>query len=247
LLRMPTEQEQQKLYSYVGDLKRLTIAPERRGALEIIRHLSQRGVLVSGGHSDALYEQTCQAMNAGMRHVTHLWSGMSTVRRIGPKRHSGMLEAALIEDDLTGEIIADGYHLPTSLMKMAFRLKGVEKLCLISDAMRASGLGPGEYEVSGVKALVEEGVEVAITPDRKAFAGSISTMSQCLRQMAQVVGVSFQDALCMATLTPARIMGMDDQVGQIKAGCYADLLLMDPGSLEVEQIILGGQALPGLL
>ncbi|MCD6520401.1 MAG: amidohydrolase family protein, partial [Anaerolineae bacterium] len=116
LLRMPNAEEKEKLYSYVPELVRLSIAPEREGALEIISHLSSEGVLISGAHSDALYEQVCLAMEAGMRHITHLWSGMSMVRRIGPKRYAGMLEAALVEDGLTGEIIADGYHLPTSLM-----------------------------------------------------------------------------------------------------------------------------------
>jgi len=237
---MPTAAEKETLYSYIGDLVRLTIAPERDGALEIIAHLSQRGVLVAGGHSDALYEQVCLAMRAGMRHITHLWSGMSTVRRIGPKRHSGMLEAALVEEDLTGEIIADGYHLPTSLMRMAYRMKGPEKLCLVSDAMRASGMGPGEYDVAGMKAIVDEGAGVAVTRDRKAFAGSISTAQQCLRHVAQVVGISLSEALQMSTLTPARILGVDDRVGQITPGCSADLLILERATLEVQMIMLGG-------
>ena len=241
LLRMPNEAERETLYSYIGDLLRLTIAPEREGALEIISHLSRRGVLVCGGHSDALYEQTCVAMNAGMRHITHLWSAMSTVRRIGPKRHAGMLEAALVEEGLTAEIIADGYHLPSSLMRLAYRMKGPEKLCLVSDAMRASGMGPGEYEVAGLKALVEEGAGVAITADRTAFAGSISTMLQCLQQMVLVVGVSLREGLQMATETPARILGVADRVGRLAPGCYADLLLLDRATLEARWVMLGGE------
>jgi N-acetylglucosamine-6-phosphate deacetylase len=220
---------------------RVTLAPENEGALEIIAHLAQRGVLVSGGHSDALYEEVCEAMNVGLRHITHLWSGMSTVRRIGPKRYSGMLEAALVEEGLTAEIIADGYHLPSSLMKMAFRMKGPEKLCLVSDAMRASGLGPGVYDVGGLKAFVEEGMDVAIMEDRKAFAGSISTMHQCLQHVVQVVGFSLGDALQMTTLTPARILGVDDRVGKLAPGYPADLLLLDRATLNVTGIFLGGE------
>jgi len=243
LLRMPNAEEKEKLYSYVPELVRLSIAPEREGALEIISHLSSEGVLISGAHSDALYEQVCLAMEAGMRHITHLWSGMSMVRRIGPKRYAGMLEAALVEDGLTGEIIADGYHLPTSLMRLAYRMKGPEKLCLISDAMRASGMGPGEYEVAGIKAIVEEGGGVAITPDRKAFAGSISTLQQCLQHVVQVVGISLKEALQMATLTPARIIGMEQKVGRLAKGCYADILILDPVTLEPQKIFLGGRAI----
>jgi N-acetylglucosamine-6-phosphate deacetylase len=244
LLRMPDEDEVQRLCAYADDglLTRLTLAPEREGAMDIIARLYERGVLVSGGHSDALYAQVCAAMGAGMRHITHLWSGMSMVRRIGPKRYAGMVEAALVEDDLTAEIIADGYHLPGSLMKMAYRLKGPEKLCIVSDAMRASGLGAGEYEVAGIRAVVEEGGGVAMTPDRTAFAGSISTMLQCMRHMVQDVGVSLRDAITMSTRTPARILGMDDRVGEIARGRHADLLILDPATLSPRQILLGGEA-----
>jgi len=240
LLRMPDDAEQERLFSYAGDLLRVTLAPEREGALELIAQLARRGILVSGGHSDALYAQVCMAMRAGMCHITHLWSAMSTVRRIGPKRYTGMLEAALVEDGLTGEIIADGYHLPTSLMKMAYRLKGANKLCVVSDAMRASGMGPGEYDVCGSIAIVEEGGGVAITPDRKAFAGSISTAQQCLRQVVQVVGISLSEGLQMATLTPARILGVEDRVGQLTPGRSADLLILDRATLEVQMVMLRG-------
>lgn len=243
LLRMPDPAEQEVLYSYAGDLARVTIAPEREGALGIIAELAGRGVLVSGGHSDALYEQVCLAIQAGMRHITHLWSCMSTVRRIGPKRHSGMLEAALVEEGLTVEIIADGYHLPTSLMKLAYRMKGADKLCVVSDAMRASGMGPGQYEVCGIMAVVEEGGRVAMTPDRTAFAGSISTVKECFQHLVQVVGVSLSDALQMASLTPARILGAEDQVGQLAPGCLADLLVLDRATLEPRLVMLGGSLL----
>jgi N-acetylglucosamine-6-phosphate deacetylase len=245
LLRMPSEEEKEKLYSYIGPLVSLTLAPEREGAMEIISRLNREGVLVCGGHSDATYEQVCLAMNAGLRHITHLWSGMSTVRRIGPKRVSGMLEAGLVEEGLTSEIIADGYHLPSSLIKMAYRMKGVEKLSLVSDAMRASGMGPGEYQVGGLTALVEEGGGVAILPDRTAFAGSISTVLQCLQHVVLVVGLSLGDALQMATLTPARTIGVADRVGRLAPGCYADLLILDRLDLAPRLIVLGGQPVGG--
>ncbi len=241
LLRMPDAAERERLYAYAPEMERLSLAPEREGALEIIRTLAQRGVLLAGAHSDALYEQVCIAMQAGMTHITHLWSSMSMVRRIGPKRHAGMLEAALVEEGLTGEIIADGYHLPSSLMKMAFRMKGPDKLCLISDAMRASGCGPGEYEVGGLKAIVDEGGGVAVMEDRKAFAGSIATMAQCLQQVVHVVGFSLAEALEMATFTPARLLGREHEVGQLAPGCHADILVLDRATLTPIEIYLGGR------
>ncbi len=241
LLYMPTAEERERLLSYTPDLIRVTLAPEREGALELIRILAQRGILVCGGHSDAVYEQVCQAMRAGLKHITHLWSGMSTVRRIGPKRYSGMLEAGLVEDGLSAEIIADGYHLPTSLMRLAFRMKGPERLCLISDAMRASGLGPGRYEIGGMEAIVEPGYEVAVVADRTCFAGSISTIQQCLREIVQVVGVSLVDGLRMATLTPARIQGVADRLGELAPGKLADVLILDRARLEPLWVMRGGQ------
>lgn len=241
LLRMPDPDERERLYGYAGDLAMVTLAPERDGALELTTELTRRGVLVAGGHSDALYEQVCVAMRAGLRHIVHLWSGMSMVRRIGPKRYSGMLEAALVEDGLTGEIIADGYHLPSSLMKLAYRMKGPERLCLVSDAMRASGLGPGIYGVAGHQAIVEEGAGVAVTPDRKAFAGSIATIKQCVQQVVQVVGISVQDALRMATFTPASVVGQQDRVGLLAPGHRADLVILDDATLEPVVVMLGGE------
>jgi N-acetylglucosamine-6-phosphate deacetylase len=241
LLRMPDAAECDRLYSYAQDLRCVTLAPEREGALELTAELTRRGVLVAGGHSDALYAQVCQAMQVGLRHIVHLWSGMSTVRRIGPKRHAGMLEAALVEEGLTGEIIADGYHLPTSLMRMAHRMKGPEKLCLVSDAMQASGLGPGEYGVAGQMAIVEEGGGVAMTADRQAFAGSISTVGQCLQHAVLVAGFGLREALEMATLTPARIHGLQQQIGVVAPGAWADLVLLDPATLAPRRIMLAGQ------
>jgi len=239
LLGPATPAVQERLLSYAPHLTRVTLAPELEGALDLIRALAARGVLVSGGHSDALYAETCRAMEAGMRHLTHLWSGMSTMRRIGPKRYSGMLEAGLIEEGLTGEIIADGYHLPTSLMKMAYRLKGPEKLCLVSDAMQASGLGPGEDEIGGRRAVVEPGYDVAVLTDRTAFAGSGSTVAQCLQHVAQVVGVGLLDAVRMATATPARIIGRND-IGRIAPRAYADFVVLAPDTLLPQRIMLGG-------
>lgn len=245
LLRMPTPAERERLYGYAGSLARVTLAPEREGALELVRELARRGVLVSAGHSDALYAQVCDAMRAGLRHVTHLWSSMSTVRRIGPKRYSGVLEAGLVEDGLTAEMIADGYHLPSSLMRIAYRMKGPEKLCLVSDAMRAMGMGPGEYEIAGLTAVVEEGGGVAVTQDRASFAGSISTVAQCVEHVVRVVGISLVDALRMATETPARILGVADRVGRLAVGAEADLLILDRRTLLPRLVMLGGDVVRG--
>lgn len=245
MLRMPDAGERERLYSYIPMLHSVTLAPEREGGMELLRELVSRGVIVAGGHSDAMYEQVCEAMNQGMTHTVHCWSGMSTVRRIGPKRFAGMVEASLMEEGLTTEIIADGYHLPSSLMRMAYRLKGPDKLALVSDAMRASGLGPGVYLVAERKVFVDEGVDVAVTEDRKAFAGSVATVLQCLRHLVQVVGVSLGDALRMATETPARIMRLENRIGSLAPGRFADVLVLDRGSLQPNMVMLAGRVISG--
>ncbi|MCE5259853.1 MAG: N-acetylglucosamine-6-phosphate deacetylase [Chloroflexi bacterium] len=241
LLRMPNAAERDKLFSYVPLLHSVTLAPEREGGLQLISALVKRGVIAAGGHSDATYEQVCEAMNLGMSHTVHCWSGMSTVRRINAKRYAGMVEASLMEEGLTTEIIADGYHLPSSLMRMAYRLKGPDKLALVSDAMRASGLGPGTYTVAERTVYVDPDQMVAFTEDRKAFAGSVATMLQCVQQMVQVVGISLTDALRMATETPAHIMHLDDQIGALAPGYPADVLILDRAGLACKMVMLAGK------
>ena len=186
-------------------------SPSRRSARARWRSsptLSRRGVLVRGGHSDALYEQVCLAMDAGLRHITHLWSGMSTVRRIGPKRYSGMAG---------GRPGGRGPHrrdhrrwLPPAQQpdEDGLSLKGVEKLCLVSDAMRASGLGPGEYEVAGHGHRARRGRRGHPARPHSVFAGSISTDAAMPAACGHGRGLSLGDALQMATLTPARILGV---------------------------------------
>ncbi|MHB9033535.1 MAG: N-acetylglucosamine-6-phosphate deacetylase [Anaerolineae bacterium] len=241
LLRMPDAAEREKLYGYVPILHSVTIAPEREGGHELLSQLVKRGIIVAGGHSDATYEQVCEEMNLGMTHTVHCWSGMSTVKRINAKRYGGMVEASLMEEGLTTEIIADGYHLPSSLMRMAYRLKGPDKLALVSDAMRASGLGPGVYSVAERKVFVDPDQRVAFTEDRKAFAGSVATILQCVQQVVQVVGVSLVDALRMATETPARIMRLNDKIGSLAPGYPADILILNRADLELKAVYLAGK------
>jgi len=245
MLRMPTRGDLERLISYVPLLKRVDLAPELDGALDVVAYLAEEDVLVAGAHSDALYSQVCQAMNFGLKHTTHLWSGMSTVRRIGPKRYAGMVEASLVEEGLSTEVIADGYHLPSSLMKLAFKCKGPEKLCVVSDAIRAAGMPPGTYDLGGLDALVESGAGVAMTADKKAFAGSISSIAECVQHLVNVVGLPLSDVLRMATLTPAHIHGLDDSVGILAPGRSADFLILDPATLAPRAVFLDGVLVHG--
>jgi N-acetylglucosamine-6-phosphate deacetylase len=240
LIHDPTDPEEiARVLSYARHLKRVTLAPEINGALALIRELAQRDVTISGGHSAATYREVRLGREAGMTHLTHHWSAMSGVRRVEAKRFSGMVEAGLVCDDLTTEVIADGRHLPTSLLRLAYKCKGAGKLCLISDSMRAAGLPEGVYEVCEMQAVVVDGV--ALTMDRTCFASSIITVDQAVRHMVMSAGISLADALRMASLTPAEVIGIQHRKGSLAVGKDADILILNRENLTVEQVFRRGQ------
>ena len=157
------------------------------------------------------------AMQHGLRHVTHLWSAMSTVVREGPWRKPGVLEAALTFDGLTAEIIADNRHLPATLMRLAYKCLGPDRLCAVSDALAGAGLPDGStYTMGGLSYDVQDGVGMVL--DRSSFAGSATLLPQMLPVLIDVVGIPLVEAVRMTTLTPARIIGVDRELRLARAG-----------------------------
>ncbi len=233
-------------------IKRVSAAPEIPGGLELGRELKRRGIAASIAHSDATYSDVIQAVEAGYSHVTHIFSGMSTVQRIDAYRVSGVLESALLLDELTTEIIADGHHLPPSLMKLVLKTKGLDKACLVTDSMAAAGLGPGDFELGGLKVIIEAQIPkvfeiptqaknyVAKLADRSAFASSVATMDQLVRNMVRFTGLSVLDAVKMATVNPARMQRIDHETGIIAKGLRADLVAFDP-EIEIKLTMAGGE------
>jgi len=218
---------------------RVSAAPEIPGALELGQELRRRGIVASIGHSNATYQEVVRAVECGYTHATHIFSGMSTVRRIDAYRVSGVVEAVLVIDELTTEMIADGHHLPPSLMKLVLKCKGIDKVCLVTDAMMAAGLGPGKYALGGLDVIVEstvpdvfeisaqEGNYVAKLADRSAFASSVATMDQLLRVAVRHVGLSVPDAVKLITLNPARMQKIDHERGLLAPGMKADITVFD--------------------
>lgn len=208
---------------------RVSAACELPGALELGRELRRRGILAAIGHSDATFDEVVAAVEAGYSHVTHLYSGMSGVRRINAYRVAGLIEAGLLLDALTVEIIADGRHLPTSLLKLIYKCKGPDRIVLITDAMRGAGMPEGEYILGGLrdgqKVIVEEGV--AKLPDRSAFAGSVATANLLVKNMVELAEVPLPDAVKMMTSTPARILGVWDRKGGLDPGKDADIVVFN--------------------
>jgi N-acetylglucosamine-6-phosphate deacetylase len=228
-IKNPDPAEYLKILDYSADIVRVSAAPELPGALALGRELRQRGILASMGHSDALFDAVVAAVEAGYSHVTHLYSAMSTVRRINAYRHAGLVEAGLLLDELTVEIIADGVHLPPSLLKLIYKCKGPDRIALVTDAMRAAGMPAGRYILGGLcdgqEVVVEDGVAKLL--DRSAFAGSVATTDQLVRTMVELAEVPLRDALKMATATPARILGVARTKGRLAEGMDADLVVFD--------------------
>ena len=224
-IRKPSKEEVDELLNHTDVIRVITAAPEIEGGLELGRIMSSRGVLMSIGHSNATIYDIFKAVEAGYRHVTHIYSGCSMVRRIRAYRYPGVVEAAYLIDDLTVEMIADGKHLPPYLMRLVLKNKGLDKVCVVTDAMMAAGLPPGRYKLGTIEAIVDEGV--AWLPDRSAFAGSVARMNMMIRVLVNDVGLTLQDAVRLASTNPAKIIGISDSKGSLSIGKDADIVVMD--------------------
>ena len=238
-LRTPDDGSADALLQYADVLRILVLAPELPGSMGLITRLSQAGVIAAAGHSMARDEQVLAAMAHGLRHVTHIWSAMSSTVREGPWRKPGLLESALTFDGLTVEMIADNRHLPPTLMKLATRCIEPERLCVISDATSGAGLPEGAtFRMAGMAYEVSNGVGMML--DRTAFGGSTTLLNQMIPVLTDVVGVSLPAAVRMASLTPATVIGCADRKGSIAPGKDADLVIFDNGFRPLH-VIIGGQ------
>lgn len=228
-LRNPKPEEYNRILEASKDIVRWSLAPELDGAPEFGRVLTQNNILPSIAHSDAIYEEVVEAFNAGYTHITHLYSGMSSITRRNAFRYAGVVEAAYLIDDMTVEVIADGVHLPKSLLQFAYKFKGSDRMALCTDSMRGAGMPDGESilgsKEKGQKVIIEDGVAKLL--DRSAFAGSVATTDRLVRTMTKLAEVSLVESVKMMTLTPARIMNIDDRKGSIKVGKDADLVIFD--------------------
>ena len=242
-LRVPDDGSAAELLAYADALRIFVLAPELPGAMTLIEQLAARGVVVAAGHSMAQDEQVAEAMRHGLSHVTHLWSAMSSTVREGPWRKPGLLEAGLVFEGLTVEMIADNRHLPQTLMKLAVKCIPCDRLCVISDATSGAGLPEGsEFRMGAMAYEVRDGVGMMF--DRSAFGGSTTLLGQTLPILTRVVGVSLLEAITMCSLTPARVAGCADQAGSIEAGKRADLAVLDDALLP-RQVMLRGRWLDG--
>ena len=237
----PDPAEYEPIVENYKDIIRWSAAPELKGAMEFGRFMTRHGILPSIAHTDAIYEDVIEAFENGFTHMTHLYSAMSGVTRRNAFRFAGVIESAFLIDEMTVEIIADGIHLPQSLLQLIYKTKGASRTALVTDSMRAAGMPGGTSILGSLKGgqeiIVEDGV--AKMPDRKAFAGSVATADRLVRTMVSLAGVNLQETIQMITSTPARICGVYNQRGSIAVGKLADLVIFDD-QIRIHKTIING-------
>ena len=211
-----------------------TVAPEIDGGVELVRELSRRGWIVSIGHTRAEFELLEKAFEAGARHMTHFMNAMAPLHHRSP----GPVAWGLSRDDVTCDVIADGIHLDPHMLQLLLKLKGPDRLSLISDAIAAAGLGDGDYEIWGETITVKDG---RTSNPHGAIAGSVITMLEAVRTMKSL-GVSEIDLAKMAATNPARLLGVDQNCGTIEEGKRADLVALDAQGKVVLTMVGGSVA-----
>jgi N-acetylglucosamine-6-phosphate deacetylase len=214
-----------------GHVKVLTIAPELDGALDLISAATRRGVVASLGHSDASLSQAQAAVEAGARHATHTFNAMRPLDHRSP----GLLGSVLTDDRLTADIIVDGIHVDPAVVDLFVRAKGLDLAVLITDAISATGMPDGTYTLGGFQVVVRDG---RCEADGR-LAGSVLTLDRAVRNTMQFARLQLQHAVRMATLNPARVLGIQDRKGTLTAGADADIVVLTPSG-EVVRTIVGG-------
>ncbi|MBO5734014.1 MAG: N-acetylglucosamine-6-phosphate deacetylase [Clostridia bacterium] len=214
-------------------VKLFTVAPEVDGAIECIKKVStESNVLVSMGHTNATYEESTAGVKAGIRHTTHLFNAMTALNH----RNPGVVGAALSADNVSCELIADTFHIDKGLFDLVYKIKG-DKLCLITDCIRAGGMPDGDYTLGG-QPVHKEGIK-CLMPDG-TIAGSVLTLNQAVKNLFENSDLTISQAVNCASLNPAKAIGEEKNIGSIAVGKRADMIIMDE-EFNVLTTLLGGE------
>ncbi|KKD07411.1 N-acetylglucosamine-6-phosphate deacetylase [Streptomyces sp. WM6386] len=222
LLRDPDPAEVRKLIDAArGKARMVTLATELPGGIDSVRLLAEHGVIAAIGHTDATYEQTVEAIDAGATVATHLFNAMPTLGHRTP----GPIAALLEDERITVELINDGTHLHPAALQLAFHHAGPDRVAFITDAMDAAGFGDGRYMLGPLEVEVSEGVARLV--EGGSIAGSTLTLDRAFQRAVTVDRLSVEDAVAALSANPARLLGMYDTIGSLEPGKYADLVLLD--------------------
>lgn len=222
LLRDPDPAEVRKLVDAArGQARMVTLATELPGGLDSVRLLTEQGVIAAVGHTDATYEQTVAAIDAGATVATHLFNAMPTLGHRAP----GPVTALLEDERVTVELINDGTHLHPAALQLAFRHAGAARVAFITDAMDAAGFGDGRYLLGPLEVEVSDGVARLV--EGGSIAGSTLTLDRAFQRAVTVDGLPVEDVVAALSANPARLLGKADEVGSLSPGTYADLVVLD--------------------
>ncbi len=230
-IRACNTDELSELMNIYKKIKLITIAPEASDSEEFIKEMSKK-LTVSIGHSEADEAECRKAIESGISHATHLYNAMTPMTH----RDAGIVGAAL-DSDITCELICDGAHICPTVLRNTFRILGEDRACVISDSMRAAGLGTGKFELGGQTVYVREGGKTAVMADG-TIAASITNLFDEFRNLLSF-GIDFKSALKACTINPARAIGEDKSIGSVAAGKCADLIITDE-ALEIQEVYING-------
>lgn len=216
-----------------GTLKMVTVAPELPDCTDLIKMLVRDGIVAAAGHSEATYEIALSSFKAGIKHAVHLFNASGPLHH----REPGLVGAILASKDINAEIIADGHHLHPSMLKLLLSVKGKRGLTLATDAISAAGKPDGEYLFNEQKVTM---VNKKITLPNNSMAGSSLTMVDTVKNMVHLTGIPLHEAIRMASLNPARVLGIENTKGALAPGMDADLILLDK-DLNVRLTMAGGE------
>ena len=191
--------------------------------MDFARYVRSKGLLAAVSHTEAEFEDIKAAYEAGFTHAAHFYNAMPGFHKRREYKYEGTVESVFLEDDMTVEVIADGRHLPSTILRLVYKLKGVERTCLSTDAL-AYAANEGK-PIDDPRIIIEDGV--CKLADHSSLVGSIATMDVLVRTMAQNAGVPLADAVRMASETPARLMGVSDRKGSLQRGKDADIVILD--------------------
>ena len=239
---VPDEWDYEDLLSYWDGIRMMGAAPETAGGMALGKAMQKHGIVASIAHSAGDYDVAEEAFQNGYSDVTHLYNACTSCHKIGVFRYAGTVEAALCNDNVTTQVIADLRHQPAGVLKLIFKCKGPDRMYLITDGLEYAALDMEEGQVftqeNGMAVVYEDGVMKLA--DRSCLAGSVATCDRLVRNMYREIGLPLPTCVKMACLTPARVIGIGDRKGKIEPGYDADLLLFDD-NVNVSCVMVGGK------
>ena len=218
----PQKEEYASLLESTSCIRRWDISPEVAGGYDFGKYVSSKGVLVAVTHTEAEYEDIKKAFASGFTHAAHFYIAMPGFHKRREYKYEGTVESVYLTDGMSVEVIADGRHLPATILKLVYKLKGVEQTCLVTDALKYAAF---DGEVDDPRYVIEN--EVCKLSDHSSLAGSLATMDKLVWTMVKKAGIPHEDAVRMASETPAKIIGIDNCKGTLQRGKDADIVILD--------------------